>query len=712
MNQQLFPQPAGIDGYQVLFSGCSVRELVRLETGNLVRVLNLVQVPSLAGSLSFQLTYNSRAASDNHGFGYGWVHDWMARIEPSSTTPVYHDETGRRFTFEVDGSNWKLDQSESLFQRIELTSLPNNEWRIQHYPDGDALEFDSNGRLVRRINSLGHSLEATYNGGGQLTQIQEVVTGISVGRTIALSYASNSITITDPRSKTYTLEYVDDNLVEVAGPEGCVLTFDYADPDDHLITQRIDPVPRDPEEDPLVDQSWSYTFNTSGALLSVTDSRGLTLAYEYVEDYQEYVSGPEITDPSKKEVFRKTILTDADSEEWHYVFDHVGNLRRRIDPNGHQQRLFWSPQGNLLYEAAGFLNWDPYFYHTGDRDLLGPRDNPNMRFRRNVFDTRGNLLISLDANGLMNHYEYSQNRLVAFTPGRANFSVQGDWQGHYGSEGYVMCGATGSADKLELPSYISQLTKGTGSVAPATTSFASTNAGYRDDFRCPRYRDEEGSLRRSAGYWRSAKDGSDVPYRRFQFTLEMATATNFNLSLYTCAVDHALLANNIQNYYEQYGYDLEILVTDSLGTQSFRLPNNGGGAWITFPVQPGEGDILVEVRARGNNNTSDLSVIGDAVLSALAFDPYEPRTTRLTYMRLSYNEHPKSARNLRTARTSTLEDVAWQPDQIDPVNTPQSNGKRPSNWPRKSVFQRPQDSWATRCKQLPSGRMAAASRRA
>ena len=47
--------------------------------------------------------------------------------------------------------------------------------------------------------------------------------------------------------------------------------------------------------------------------------------------------------------------------------------------------------------------------------------------------------------------------------------------------------------------------------------------------------------------------------------------------------------------------------------------------------------MLVEIRARGNNGTQpgdeelDLSVVGDAVLSALAFDPYESRTTRMGY---------------------------------------------------------------------------------
>jgi RHS repeat-associated protein len=428
---------------------------------------------------------------------------------------------------------------------------------------------------------------------------------------------------------------VEGNLVEVEGPEGCVTSFSYADPEDHLITGRVDPVARDPQEFPLVDQAWSYTFGGGGELLTVTDSRGVTLTYSYSNSYREYTSGPEVGTTT---YFRKTTLTDANSQQWNFIFDLTGNLRRLLNPNGHQRRFFWSPQSTLLYEAAGNLNFDPYLYSGGD--LLGIRDNLNMRFRRYSYDLRGNLLLALDGNGLMTQYEYVEDRLVAVTPGRANFSVQGEWQGHYGADGHLVCGATGSADVASLPGYIAAVTKGTGDVEPVITEIL-VPAGYPDgenvtDPRNLRYLDGS-SLKGTAGYWRSALDEEDVPYRRFQFTLEMETQTDFNLSLYSCGSDLDPLSVVARHYQEQFGYDVEMLVTDSIGTQSFRIPNNAGGCWATFPVQPGEGDVLVEIRARGNNATQvgavdeDLSVVGDAVLSAIAFDPFENRTTRMAY---------------------------------------------------------------------------------
>ena len=632
---QLFPQPASVDGYQTLFQGCALNEKVRLETGNLLRTMNLISVPTIGPSLDFTLVYNSQTVDTNEGFGYGWKHNWQVNIEPGAT-PVYVDHSGRRFTFFDNGSDWELDLEEGFFDKISLTSLPGDEWQVSYYPDGMILQFDDTGRLLRRLDTLGNSIEVTYDMGGQITDVEENAIGVTTGRKILFAYDTDTITITDPRSNDWVLTLDEDgNLTEVEGPEGCLTTFTYNDPEDHLITGRIDPVPRDPEEMPLVDQSWSYTFDGSNRLLTVTDSREQTLTYAYSTTYQEYKSGAE---QYSLRYFPLTTLTDANEEVWKYVFDLGGNLRRIMDPNGHQRKFFWSPQSMLLYEAAGNLNWDTYDFGTGITDYyLGPRDQANMRFRRYTYDTRGHLRLAADGNGLLTQYEYSADRLVSVTPGRANLSVQGEWEGHYGSDGHLICGATSSADVASLPGYISALVKGTGDVEPVIKAIA-LDAGveHRWDPRNIRYRDGA-HMHSSMGYWSSALDGENVPYRRFQFTLEMETATDFNLSLYTCASHFQPQAHAPWQYKEQFGYDVELLVTDSLGTQSFRITNNAGGCWATFPVKPGEGDVLVEVRARGNNASlpgamdEDLSVVGNAVLQAIAFDPYESRTTRMGY---------------------------------------------------------------------------------
>jgi len=485
---QLFPQPAGVNGYQTLFQGCALHEQVHLETGNLVRTMNLISVPTIGPSLAFTLVYNSRFAEENNGLAYGWTHNYLARIEPSSTAPVFVDHSGRRFPFLDNGGNWELDLSEGLFEKLTLTSLPDDEWQISYYPDGSIFQFDENGRLMRIQDSIGNALELTYDVGGRLTLVEENAIGVSVGRAISFNYAVDQMTITDPGGNDWVLSFdAEENLTVVEGPEGCLTTFFYA-PTKHLITRRVDPVHRDSEEVPLVAQRWKYTFGMSGELLTVRDSREATLTYSYSDSYQEYISGPELF-PGQS-YFRMTTLLDANNEEWKFVFDLTGNLRRILEPQGHQRRFFWSLRSQLLYEAAGPLNLDPLFYKEGSSAYLGIRDQANMRFRRYSYDLRGNLLLALDGNGLMTHYEYSNDRLVAVTPGRANFSVQGEWQGHYGKDGYVICGASGSADLSALPSYVSALTKGTAEVEPAIAPYLSQQLNVSDP-RNLRYRDGE-----------------------------------------------------------------------------------------------------------------------------------------------------------------------------------------------------------------------------
>ncbi len=86
---QNFPGSVNNNGVQSLFQGCSLSESVRLENGNFMRTLNLISVPTIGPDLGFYLTYNSRSAATDLGFGYGWIHNWQASITPSRTcSPV------------------------------------------------------------------------------------------------------------------------------------------------------------------------------------------------------------------------------------------------------------------------------------------------------------------------------------------------------------------------------------------------------------------------------------------------------------------------------------------------------------------------------------------------------------------------------------------------------------------------------------------------
>ena len=112
-------------------------------------------------------------------------------------------------------------------------------------------------------------------------------------------------------------------------------------------------------------------------------------------------------------------------------------------------------------------------------------------------------------------------------------------------------------------------------------------------------------------------------------TVTPASAVSFNLSVYSNSADQGEAATSTASvpfeYYEQFGRDIMLTVTDQNGTRSYHIPNNAPGAWVTFPVH---GDathpVTVEVAPSGANATS-------ACISALAFDPQDNHMSTFTY---------------------------------------------------------------------------------
>ncbi|MFN8613807.1 MAG: DUF6531 domain-containing protein [Vulcanimicrobiota bacterium] len=302
---QNFPGSVNSNGYQSLFQGCSVNESVRLENGNLVRSLNLISVPTIGPSLAFNLTYNSRSLGTNSGFGYGWMHNWQASITPSTTAPVFTDDTGRVFTFQASGSDWVLDYSQSLFEAITLTSLPANEWRISYFPDGEIMEFDSNGRLKLRKDTLGNAVVAIYNGGGQLTALQEQAIGVSSGRSLSLSYSSGSVTVTDPKANSYVLS-VDSNgnLTQVSGPEGLIASLRNARQPSDYRTHRSGRAR--PAGIPAGQPGLSYT-SIEWRADERQHLRGLSVSHSH-STVSEFKSGPEV---GETQTYNQTTVVDA-----------------------------------------------------------------------------------------------------------------------------------------------------------------------------------------------------------------------------------------------------------------------------------------------------------------------------------------------------------------------------------------------------------------
>src|ERR1700678_3194409 len=101
-SQNPFPAPATTDGYQSIAGSCSEGDQLFLWTGNLVKMVTLVNVPTIGYPLSCVLTYNSRANAASP-VGNNWRCNVFMNLIISMDVITYVDPTGRRYDFVPDG---------------------------------------------------------------------------------------------------------------------------------------------------------------------------------------------------------------------------------------------------------------------------------------------------------------------------------------------------------------------------------------------------------------------------------------------------------------------------------------------------------------------------------------------------------------------------------------------------------------------------------
>ncbi|HEY4000735.1 MAG TPA: DUF6531 domain-containing protein, partial [Candidatus Xenobia bacterium] len=235
--QNAFPAPATIDGYQVIAGGCQGGDVIRLANGNLFRGVTLVSVPTIGEPLDLILYYNSTDTVLG-AMGNKWRHNYMANLVfmgSPVTAITFTDRDGRQYNWNLSGSVWELNTSTSYFYNATLSPSGSN-W-LMTFPAGNYYEFDSTGRMIALADTHGNITTLTWTG-SNLTQITE-----PMGRYITLAYSGSLLTsVTDPNTNTAMMSYdtINQNLTAIAMPGGCVETYTYATPSNHLFTTRAD----------------------------------------------------------------------------------------------------------------------------------------------------------------------------------------------------------------------------------------------------------------------------------------------------------------------------------------------------------------------------------------------------------------------------------------------------------------------------------------
>jgi RHS repeat-associated protein len=565
----------------------------------------LTNVSSLGVGFGFQLIHRSQG-SYSGPLGPNWRHSFEAELDITGSLVTFTNGSGQTTEFIPDGSGgWEIDDTTSFFQSFTLTNPSGTVWEITTRPDGFIWRFeetaitsypDTAGRLVEIEDQHGNKTTMTYTS-GVLSSIDD-----PQSRQILLTYTSGVITgVEDPRGQTHTLSYdSEDNITSVSGPGGCTVSFGYRDPTNHLITS---------VSDALGSTTFYEYTDTDNQIASVAFPGGGKMRYSYLSGTEgplEYLGNGS----HETRYMNSTTVTHPDGAVFEYRFEDNGRLWRVVMPSGHIKRYFWSPQQHFLYCSEGF----PLF-KTGN--TYGPYDNIRNRVTARTVNTEGDVLQSIDSNGIISTFDYdSEGHLLSSHPGQANQGVQGNWPEYYGEDGVILCAFNeDDSDVYEAPSYLNSslgtaITNGDGSGGDLFTR-ANHNAVDLLDGRAPIKGD--GSTTQGIGHW-THTSAAEV----FQFAINLTQTQSFNLSIYTHSADHEKDSLDPLRYNEIYGRDIEVEVEDLDGTQTYHCFNNAPGIWMTFPVKGDSSNpVKITVTAEGDND--------QPVISALAFDPHEDR---------------------------------------------------------------------------------------
>lgn len=633
--QKPFPGPIGQNGYQQLSSSCSETDLLRLDTGNLLKMVSIVNVPTVGPTLDFMLTYNAQETDTvtNTTLGhYSWRHNYQMSLAISGSLVVYNDESGRAHDFVPDGAGgWKLslykDGGNTHFSDMVL-SPDGAGWKITFYPSLEVYRFSSTGLLNSVEDAHANALTMAYSS-GKLASITE-----PTGRAITLAYSSVTpydgtylTSVTDPNGNVTTLSYDTStrNLTQIAGPEGCTLSYAYQ-ASSTLITKRTD----------ALTYFYEYAYDASKRLTSVKDAESPqnTVTYSYtLNDTTDKEMLGDSEDPSTSLFtlttlgFKQTKITDARGKLWTVRFDKSGSIWRVFDPLDHWVQAYSDSRQNGVWRSEG------YPMRAGAGNWPSPRTNPWNRLTRSITDFYGNLIDHADSLGVVTHREYdASRRLLSHYHGQAHNGIQGRFDEEFGADGYVLCGfkLSPAGDYSKLPSYVSSIDRTTLSPAPSLSNTANVLNNTIDPRALSAVMgDVVANLptgrQVQASRWQSPTNGS-----AFKFKINFSSTASFNLSFYTHSADNGTPGSEPYAMADLFGRDLEIQVDDFDGTssrtQKYRVYNNAPGVWVTFQVRGDSSHpITVTLTPKGNSSGAQ------ATLAAFTFDPLASRKTSFAY---------------------------------------------------------------------------------
>ncbi|MFN6203194.1 MAG: DUF6531 domain-containing protein, partial [Acidobacteriota bacterium] len=255
--------------------------------------------------------------------------------------------------------------------------------KIDSNGNRNSMEYDQLGRLISSVDPLGRRVTITYD------QLDRVVTHTnSAGARVVLEYDANS------------------NIIKKINDNGSVWTRSYDN--SNRLTSYSDPLNR----------TWRYSYNKSDRIASISSPGGQTTNYDY--DLRGLLISITV-DNSARSVMRFTYnsngalasISDYRGHKSIFVYDELNRLIQRVDPTG-ASTLYKYDNNNQLINITDRLGRKITLFY----DSLGRRylTKFNDAIIENKYDAIGRVTDMLDSQGYNLKWEYDiAGRLISET---------------------------------------------------------------------------------------------------------------------------------------------------------------------------------------------------------------------------------------------------------------------------------------------------------